>query len=846
MQLRLPPSLHYPITVTELLKRPDDHVERFAPLFSYTYETKVTEGDGLGNEYQVLKKFPTRFESNIEGILTRWNIEEGAVIPRADIIADIEEPCAHSVQFGGMCASCGKDMTELTYNTDQLDSHRATINMVHDNVSLTVSADEATKVDDETKRRLLKLQKLSLVVDLDQTIIHATVDPTVGDWQKDESNPNHDAVKDVKAFLLDDDIPGKPGCWYYIKLRPGLEEFLESVSKIYELHIYTMGTRAYAKNIAKIIDPQEKVFGDRILSRTESGSMTAKNLQRLFPIDTKMVVIIDDRGDVWKWSPNLVKVTPYDFFVGIGDINSSFLPKKPEPRPAPKVAATAALKEHESLPEGVQESKSDSKVNGTGAESAEDSATPGLSKDSPLEQLVAMGGSDDASTREAQTNSQKETVDKQVEERPLLQKQKQLEAEDAATESAAVATEDGGASSSTEESSQSKHNLLRDHDRELYQLEKSLRSVHTEFFSLYDSNKNPASSSGGRVGELRGAQKKKAPADKVDLELVPDIKSVLPSVKAKVLKGVVIVFSGVIPLGMDVETTEIGILARTFGARLDEKVTRHTTHLVAARNRTSKVTEAKKRRIKIVTPLWLTDSVASWQKKDEMDYLLDPNAPEVDVDFLSSESDEPIVDDEEELDNDTTGRTVSKPGLTINTNPPSSEAGDTEPEIDFGKLNGSPVGGTHKDWADMNKEAEDFFGDLGSDSDDAFDPYDDDDNEYDEGNSIASEDRIATARGKKREREETESGSESDAERTKSGGANKRQALSHGLSSLSQTTNVEEEEGVEEEEPAPATGEGEGEAEDEEDDGWGDEMTRQFEEEMRRAQEEEDEDDGEG
>ena len=41
-----------------------------------------------------------------------------------------------------------------------------------------------------------------------------------------------------------------------------------------------------------------------------------------------MVVIIDDRGDVWQWESNLIKVVPYDFFVGIGDINSSFLPKK--------------------------------------------------------------------------------------------------------------------------------------------------------------------------------------------------------------------------------------------------------------------------------------------------------------------------------------------------------------------------------------------------------------------------------------------------------------------------------------------------------------------------------------
>lgn len=80
MLLQLPSSLHYPITVTELLKQPNDNVERFAPLFSYSYKTVVTEGDGLGNDHQVAKTFPTRFESNVEGILTRWKIEENSVI----------------------------------------------------------------------------------------------------------------------------------------------------------------------------------------------------------------------------------------------------------------------------------------------------------------------------------------------------------------------------------------------------------------------------------------------------------------------------------------------------------------------------------------------------------------------------------------------------------------------------------------------------------------------------------------------------------------------------------------------------------------------------------------------
>ncbi len=80
MLLRLPNSLHYPITVTELLRQPNDNVERFAPLFLYSYKTTVTEGDNLGNEYQVEKLFPTKFESNVEGVLKQWKIKAGAVI----------------------------------------------------------------------------------------------------------------------------------------------------------------------------------------------------------------------------------------------------------------------------------------------------------------------------------------------------------------------------------------------------------------------------------------------------------------------------------------------------------------------------------------------------------------------------------------------------------------------------------------------------------------------------------------------------------------------------------------------------------------------------------------------
>lgn len=729
----------------------------------------------------------------------------------------------------------------LAYNTEHLDSTRATINMDHNNVSLTISPAEAAKAEDEAKRRLIASKKLSLVVDIDLTIIQATVELTVADWQNDPNNPNHDAVKDVRKFLLRDDGPDKYR-WYFIKLRPGLKEFLENVSKIYELHIYTMATRAYAKNIADIIDPDHKYFGDRILSRDESGSLHAKTLQRLFPVDTKMVVIIDDRADVWKWSPNLVKVTPYNFFLGTGDINSTFLPKKPKPGPklTGNISPAAASKQTQNFSESTDTKDSEPMTNGDAAHSSEASSVeasePTSNGDvSPLEQLVAMGGGDDAETRQAQTVAHDEALEAQVEEKPLLQKQKQLEAADAATEAAAKEDKDSGSpppsmneSEVDNQHDKPKHHLLQDHDRELHQLEHGLRTVHTEFFNIYRNEL--ASLQGGRLGQLRGAQKRRAvpdPTDNLDLDLVPDIKIVLPAVKAKVLAGVVIVFSGVFKLGDDIEIEEKTNLAKSFGAQVEENVTKHTTHVVAARERrTLKVKKALRRgkgRIKIVSLQWFTDSIMSFQKKDESSYLLNfdhfPQPAPIDDDEILSESESLASETGDDTDN-TNSRNQPKPALHLRMPSNADETGsessfggsDVPSELDIEE--GSPIGGTNEDWSAMNDELAEFLG-----------------GESDGEGSVASEASTTsklTVRGTKRGREENDS--DRDSEDGTGGKVKKKQALGNGLTTLSQELSPGREKGHDMNGEPDTTGEDndeeddddEGEVSGEEGDGWSD------------------------
>ena len=98
-----------------------------------------------------------------------------------------------------------------------------------------------------------------------------------------------------------------------LECRPGLSGFLQKMSEMFELHVYTAGTRTYANAICSCIDPTGKLFSERILSRNESGSASTKSLKRLFPTDESMVVVIDDRWEVWAHGKNLVKVIPCEF-----------------------------------------------------------------------------------------------------------------------------------------------------------------------------------------------------------------------------------------------------------------------------------------------------------------------------------------------------------------------------------------------------------------------------------------------------------------------------------------------------------------------------------------------------
>lgn len=587
--------LRYPITITKLLKKPGDTIKKQENIVEYKFSWKRE----VNQDEWIDQTTYTEFDSPAEGVLKEWRIKEGMVINADTACMTVEEACGHEVQIQGLCSLCGADMTEYNWAMEGREADRAMINMTHDQTGLMVSQSVAMKAEHDAQKRLLRQRKLSLVVDLDQTIIHACIDPTVGEWQSDPQNPNHGAVKHVKSFQLSDDGPRglASGCTYYVKMRPGLEEFLEEIANMYELHVYTMGTRAYAQNIAKIVDPEGKLFGNRVISRDENGSITAKHLHRLFPVSTNMVVIIDDRSDVWPMNrPNLIKVVPYDFFKGIGDINSSFLPKRTDILPAAQPNGTNSTSSNTPTPD---------KTN-----------TGDANKLSPLDELARMSGADDQESLKIQAEEQEKTLEKQLHDRPLQHMQEELDKEDEQADADNGELSSGG---------HHRQNLLNDDDEELIALQDHLTDLHRAFYETYDKRREDRKDAEGTHRPGHSKPRRKSVDDGVDLSMVPDIGDVLDNLKNNVLEGLVIVLSGLVPLGVKVAESEIGMQAQSHGAQVLDNISKRVTHLVVAssRPRTKKVQQAAKiPSINIVNQNWLTDCLSQWRRLDESPYFI--------------------------------------------------------------------------------------------------------------------------------------------------------------------------------------------------------------------------------
>ncbi|KAL6659653.1 hypothetical protein ACP70R_002482 [Stipagrostis hirtigluma subsp. patula] len=168
------------------------------------------------------------------------------------------------------------------------------------------------------QHNMFSARKLCLVLDLDHTLLNSA--------KFIEVDPIHEEILRKKEEQ-DRSLPERHlfrfhhmGMW--TKLRPGIWNFLEKASKLFELHLYTMGNKLYATEMAKVLDPAGTLFAGRVISRGDDGDPLdsddrvpkSKDLDGVLGMESA-VVIIDDSVRVWPHNKhNLIVVERYTYF----------------------------------------------------------------------------------------------------------------------------------------------------------------------------------------------------------------------------------------------------------------------------------------------------------------------------------------------------------------------------------------------------------------------------------------------------------------------------------------------------------------------------------------------------
>lgn len=657
------------------------------PFILFLYRTCDGSGVGQGDE--------KKYKVNQNGVTVRRLYKRtGDLIQPGDVLLEYE-PCSHSTLMKDLCAICGVNINNFDSSEKKKIAANTSVSMVHSIPELRVSKEVAEDLGRADEDRLLKCRKLVLLVDLDQTIIHST----------NQVVPND--VPEIHHYQLD----GANSAWYHTKFRPYMKEFLEEISKYYELHICTFGARRYAHQISKLIDPNGKYFpSDRILSRDEFFDPRSKtgNMKSLFPCGDSMVCIIDDRVDVWNYAPNVVHVKPYLCFK-TDDINApeklnigfkSFsTPEQESEKPKDKSEENSSTKEEAETTE--KNYKNDTTKKADKNETAEKTDIKEKDKQSVAEETLST--IDDKEEGELTDKNDKESK---------TEDEKKIDDAETSTEASTDET------SKKESKSIGYENLLDDNDDYLLYLKDILVRIHNEFYSQYEAKKRY---------QTQGEE-----------ILLPDLKDVIPRVRKLVLHGVNIVFSGVIPTNTQVEANRFYRLSQSLGAIVTNDVivtgSPKTTHLVASKWGTLKVNKCLQfPHIKIVTPDWLIACAERWEKVEEQLFSLNKDTV---YNFNEREDCRKVFIPNYEPHS---RPKTSPPHVSPNEPSTSFAAGDDEPIDPETMLDFSPLSSFSKtDLSEMGKEVDDAC----SDGDELDLSESSDDSELDEESSPGEPKRV--------------------------------------------------------------------------------------------------------
>lgn len=134
-----------------------------------------------------------------------------------------------------------------------------------------------------------QLEKFDIVLDLDNTLIAAFLEDSIDDLEKIPNKYEKISINGTSLIII---------------RRPGLETFLNEISKFANLILYTNAVRSYADKVLDLIDPYRIYFRDRVIAcENETSSYSLKNLQEIisrlnYHINPDTTFIIDDQISV--------------------------------------------------------------------------------------------------------------------------------------------------------------------------------------------------------------------------------------------------------------------------------------------------------------------------------------------------------------------------------------------------------------------------------------------------------------------------------------------------------------------------------------------------------------------
>ncbi|KNA05958.1 hypothetical protein SOVF_185530 [Spinacia oleracea] len=218
----------------------------------------------------------------------------------------VPNSCPHPVFIGNSCTKCGQE-TNGTIST---------IPFWYIYPRLNVCLKEVNRIRDTNLQRLLSRRKLHLVVDLDHTLVH-----TRKLYKLSPEDRNFLRLRS-KRYGVDYNLAGELGTLFQVgdgwtKLRPFVREFLREASTMFDITIYTLGCRAYAWDMSKLLDPDGMYFDNwRVISREDCVALDKhKKCLDVVLEHERVVVVMDDNEAVWEdHKTNLFKVTPYNYF----------------------------------------------------------------------------------------------------------------------------------------------------------------------------------------------------------------------------------------------------------------------------------------------------------------------------------------------------------------------------------------------------------------------------------------------------------------------------------------------------------------------------------------------------